>query len=74
MQPLFSTELIIDQHPVLYHIVFENNQYQFRPEAAQQPIFAFVREHDEWHEQGAVAPAVKNQAIAKLEAYLLAQL
>jgi len=74
MQPLFSTELIIHQQPVLYHVVFENEQYQFRPQDRQYQTFGFTRKHDEWHEQGDIELSLKGQAIAKLEAYLLAQL
>ena len=76
MQPLFSTELMTHNEPVLYHVVFENNEYCFKPSEAASGAqeFGFVREHDEWQDRGTADAALRQQAIAKLEAYLLAQL
>ena len=74
MQPLFSTELTINNQPVLYHVVFEKDQYEFLPEDTEKEAFSFIRKHDEWQELGIIEPQLKSQAIEKLEAYLLAQL
>ena len=76
MQPLFFTELMTQDQPVLYHVVFENDEYCFKPAdtASGAQEFGFVREHDEWKDRGTADASLRQQAIAKLEAYLLAQL
>ena len=75
MENLFSTNLSIDNKNVSYHVFFEQEKYTFEPEVKEEPFptFSFKREHDEWHEQGAVPPQLKQQAISALEKYLLAQ-
>jgi hypothetical protein len=75
MENLFSTNLSIDNKNVSYHVFFDKEKYTFEPEVKEEPFpaFSFKREHDEWHEQGAVSPQLKQQAISALEKYLLAQ-
>ena len=66
MENLFSTNLSIDNKNVSYHVFFEQEKYTFEPEVKEEPFptFSFKREHDEWHEQGAVPPQLKQQAIS----------
>ncbi|MEI6947507.1 hypothetical protein V9K67_09965 [Paraflavisolibacter sp. H34] len=75
MERLFSTHISINGRNAEYHVVFDHEKYIFQPEAqeGQLPTFSFIREHDEWHDQEPVAPAVKKQAVDQLEKYLLRQ-
>jgi len=75
MTPIFTTELLVGNEPVLYHVVFNDNKYCFEPQNASAGFrsFCLIREHDEWRAEGVEGP-VKEEAIAHLEKYLLAQL
>lgn len=75
MEHLFSTNIAMDKQDVRYHVVFDHEKYVFTPELNNQklPSFSFKREHDEWHEQQALPPEIRQQAVDALENYLLKQ-
>lgn len=73
MEDLFWTELSINGNPEAYHIVFENEDYRFIPKKENLQTFTFRREHDEWHAADDSSEAVRDEALQKLEAYLLRQ-
>lgn len=75
MEDLFSANLSINNREVAYHVVFENDQYTFRPQTqdADFQMFSLKRENDEWHPQQELPPDLSKQAIDVLEKYLLRQ-
>lgn len=75
MEALFTTRIRVNNQEVSYHVIFDNEQYQFQPEQSdsEAPRFSFVREHDEWHSQQGLKEEVKTQAVEALEKYLMKQ-
>lgn len=74
MEDLFTTQLIVQNQPVNYRVVFEDEHYRFLPaDNSIQPSFALLREHDEWIMEGAASPELKQKAAEALDAYLLQQ-
>jgi hypothetical protein len=74
MEDLFTTSIMINDQPVRFRVVFDEEKYEFiSEEATGSPAFSFRREHDEWVDEQAVSPEIKNQAIEALEKYLMKQ-
>ena len=74
MEHLFSTDLNIDGRDIRYNVMFENEQYVFRPDNDQEhPSFSLKREADSWQGMETLDPSLRQIAITSLEAYLLAQ-
>ena len=75
MENLFSTNLAINNQNLVYHVVFDNEQYQFLSETDQPefPSFSIKRIHDEWVDQDALPADLKKQAIDALEKFLMKQ-
>jgi hypothetical protein len=74
MEKLFTTELTINGRKASYEVIFENEEYVFHPRnTGKHRAFSLKREDDEWHPQTQMEEDVKEQAIASLENYLLAQ-
>lgn len=72
MEDLFSTHIAVNNKNIAYHVIFDHDEYVFRP-ADNAQEFSFKREHDEWHNQGPIDAEVRKQAIDALEKYLLRQ-
>ena len=75
MEHLFSTNLVVNNENVVFHVVFDHEKYIFLPEVENEgiPSFSFIREHDEWHDGDPVSPEIKKQALEALEKYLMKQ-
>ena len=75
MEDLFKTKISVNNEPLSYRVVFEEEQYRFTAEAGNSPFssFGLKRENDEWHEQESLPPEIKKQAVDALEKYLLQQ-
>lgn len=75
MEDLFTTNLAVNNKNIVYRVVFDKENYVFLSEAGRHELssFSLRREHDEWHEQQLLPPAVKKQAVDALEKYLLKQ-
>lgn len=75
MESLFITSLSIDNQHAPYHIYFDQEKYIFMPEKEDStlPTFSLIREHDEWHQTEEIFPELKEEAVAKLEEFLLQQ-
>jgi hypothetical protein len=75
MEHLFAVTLRVVDHETRFQVSFDQEQYMFQAEDSTHlpDSFALKREHDEWHEQGALPPAIKAQAVEALEKYLLRQ-
>lgn len=75
MEKLFATNLSVNGENIVYQVVFEDDEYIFTAEApsASLPVFAFKRQHDEWHELRLLDPGIREQAIEALDRFLLAQ-
>lgn len=74
MERLYTTALTINGRKATYEVIFENDAYVFHPQnAGEFQTFAVKREEDEWHPQGQLDSALKDEAIASLESYLLSQ-
>ena len=74
MEKLFTTDLMVNGSKTTYEVVFENDQYVFYPQqSGQQQPFAIKREEDEWHAVSGLEEGIRDEAVASLERYLLAQ-
>lgn len=73
MEDLFTTQLSQGGGTMAYRIVFENEAYHFIPNDFDGTSFALKREHDEWITVEPLPDAVKLQAAAALDNYLLQQ-
>ena len=75
MESLFITNINVNNKNASYHVYFDHEKYIFLPEPQEEglPTFSFKREHDEWHDQDVIDPALKDQAVDALESYLLKQ-
>ncbi len=75
MEDLFTTHINIENEDVNFRVMFDQEKYVFLSEGNSKTFssFAIKREHDEWHDEQALEPQVKEQAIAALEKYLLRQ-
>ena len=72
MEDLFSARLSVEDRQVSYRVVFKEEDYHFVSDDGASE-FSLRREHDEWHENGTLAPGLKDQAVTALENYLLQQ-
>lgn len=73
MEDLFWTSLSLNGQQAEYHIIFEDEAYQFIPKESSQPTYRFKREHDEWLAADEASERVKDSAVDALEKYLLRQ-
>lgn len=74
MEDLFDTSLRIGNETVPYHIFFRDELYHFQSrENGAGKSFSFSRDHDAWHEQSPLPDGVREEAIKRLEEYLLRQ-
>ncbi len=73
MEPLFSTDIIIEGQNKLFNVRFHDEEYHFEPEDGVGETFSLKRESDEWKTAGAPAPIAQQQAISALDHYLLSQ-
>jgi len=73
MSILFSFLLNTTGFNTEYNVSFENNSYLFTPVKGGSEVFSLIRENDEWHCAQNINEALKSEALASLEQYLLAQ-
>ena len=75
MEPLFSTQLFVDNQNITYQVYFSEEQYNFvaDSETASIPVFSVRREHDEWISEEGLSSDLKKQSEEALEGYLLQQ-
>jgi len=73
MEPLFTTDIIIEGQNKLFNVFFSEEAYHFEPEDNEGQSFTARREADEWKLTGAVAPIARQQAVDALDRYLLSQ-
>ena len=75
MEDLFTTHIIIENEDVNFRVMFDQEKYVFLSEGNSKTFssFAIKREHDEWHDEQALDPQVREQAVAALEKYLMQQ-
>ena len=72
MDTLFTTELIINDKPQTFAVSFHNESYIFQS-INYSTRFCLQRVEDEWHTLEPIDNQLKNEAMEKLEAYLLSQ-
>lgn len=72
MDTLFTTELIINDKPQTFAVSFHNESYIFQS-INNSTQFSLQRVEDEWHTIEPIDNQLKNEAMEKLEAYLLSQ-
>ncbi|MFN2438678.1 MAG: hypothetical protein ABR503_05725 [Chitinophagaceae bacterium] len=74
MTELFNITLTANNQPTAYSVFFANEEYHFQStDEKTAESFIIKREHDEWHTKESIDNELKNNAIAALEKYLLAQ-
>jgi len=73
MEPLFTTDIIIEGENKLFNVYFSEEQYHFKPEDNPGEAFSARREADEWKLTGDIAPIARQQAVDALDRYLLSQ-
>ncbi|MDB5252802.1 MAG: hypothetical protein JWP27_1971 [Flaviaesturariibacter sp.] len=73
MEHLFITQLSVNGQQTDYEVVFADETYHFRPKDQTAPVIRARREQDEWHVESPVADALREEALGKLDTYLLSQ-
>jgi len=74
MEHLFSTTMEVEGTQIPFEVVFDHERYIFQPGGGSDlQEFALERTHDEWKDEGGIAPALRQQAVDALERYLMKQ-
>jgi hypothetical protein len=75
MENITDVSIHIDDHSILYHVTFQDGEYNFtaKDNNVSLPSFTLIRHHAEWIAKEKIDQKIKVQAERHLERYLLSQ-